>query len=184
MVYLTQSAKETMDIGQMLAKQIVKQFFFNEMSSKIILLNGDLGAGKTTFAKGFASGLGIQDTITSPTFTISNQYVVDNLQLIKNYQRLDSHLPNQKQSNLKQYDKIDTQTYQNKTINALIHIDAYRLENIDYTETGLEEVIMAKDNICLIEWSQFILPLVQDQKTMSIQIEYINDTTRRISFDE
>lgn len=40
----------------------------------IICLNGDLGAGKTHFSKGIALGLGIEDHITSPTFTIVNEY--------------------------------------------------------------------------------------------------------------
>lgn len=40
----------------------------------IVLLEGDLGAGKTVFAKGFARGLGIDDPVTSPTFTIIQEY--------------------------------------------------------------------------------------------------------------
>lgn len=40
----------------------------------IICLNGDLGSGKTHFTKGIAEGLGIVDNITSPTFTIVNEY--------------------------------------------------------------------------------------------------------------
>lgn len=40
----------------------------------IYLLEGDLGVGKTVFAKGFALGLGIQEPITSPTFTIVQEY--------------------------------------------------------------------------------------------------------------
>jgi ATPase, YjeE family len=40
----------------------------------IICLTGDLGAGKTHFTKGIASGLGIEENITSPTFTIVNEY--------------------------------------------------------------------------------------------------------------
>lgn len=40
----------------------------------IIVLSGDLGAGKTTFAKGFAKGLEIKQTVTSPTYTILNEY--------------------------------------------------------------------------------------------------------------
>ncbi|MBE7075402.1 MAG: tRNA (adenosine(37)-N6)-threonylcarbamoyltransferase complex ATPase subunit type 1 TsaE [Clostridiales bacterium] len=40
----------------------------------VISLKGDLGAGKTTFAKGFAKGLGINEVVTSPTFTIMNEY--------------------------------------------------------------------------------------------------------------
>jgi len=46
----------------------------NAIEGEIYLLYGDLGAGKTVFAKGFAAGLGIDEHITSPTFAIVNVY--------------------------------------------------------------------------------------------------------------
>lgn len=47
-----------------------------------IVLTGDLGAGKTQFAKGFAKGLGVDDEVTSPTFNILSEYVGDELPLL------------------------------------------------------------------------------------------------------
>lgn len=41
---------------------------------QVICLNGDLGVGKTLFSQGFAKGLGIEDGVNSPTFTIVQQY--------------------------------------------------------------------------------------------------------------
>ena len=55
----------------------------------IILLTGDLGAGKTVFAKGFAEGLGISDDVVSPTFTLMNNY--DNRLLHLDLYRLNSY---------------------------------------------------------------------------------------------
>ena len=41
---------------------------------EIVTLSGDLGAGKTVFAKGIALGLGVTDPVVSPTFTLMNEY--------------------------------------------------------------------------------------------------------------
>ena len=44
------------------------------LPGQIICLNGDLGVGKTVFTKGFADGMGIKEPISSPTFTIVQEY--------------------------------------------------------------------------------------------------------------
>lgn len=62
----TSSEEETMTI----AENIESEKFEN----MVICLIGDLGSGKTVFTKGFASALGIDDTITSPTFNIIKEY--------------------------------------------------------------------------------------------------------------
>lgn len=62
----THSAQETLAFGTAFAEQL-KQ-------GCIIILKGDLGAGKTTFVKGIARGLNINDTINSPTFNIQKVY--------------------------------------------------------------------------------------------------------------
>lgn len=50
---------------------------------EVLVLVGDIGAGKTTFTKGVAQGLGIHETVQSPTFTISRRYDArDGLELI------------------------------------------------------------------------------------------------------
>ena len=54
--------------------QIAKDFASTLVGGETILLQGDLGAGKTHFAKGVAEGLGIADVVTSPTFTLHNVY--------------------------------------------------------------------------------------------------------------
>lgn len=61
-----QSLDETKQLAQALAEQLRAQ--------DTITLEGDLGAGKTTFTQAVAKGLGIQKTVNSPTFTIMKQY--------------------------------------------------------------------------------------------------------------
>ncbi len=60
------SEKETYDLGVKMG-QAAKE-------GSIYCLSGDLGVGKTVFTKGFAHGLAIEDYVTSPTFTIINEY--------------------------------------------------------------------------------------------------------------
>lgn len=63
----TQSETETRAVASKLSA------FLNP--GNVILLEGDLGAGKTTFTKGIAMGLGVTRTVTSPTFTIIKEYM-------------------------------------------------------------------------------------------------------------
>lgn len=63
---ITKSATET----QLLAKELATTM----KGGEVLLLYGDLGAGKTTFMQGFAEGFGIQHRITSPTFIIVREY--------------------------------------------------------------------------------------------------------------
>ncbi len=63
---VSRSADETREIGRRLAGGL--------RVGDTLLLHGDLGAGKTTFAQGIATGLGIAGPVQSPTFTIVNEY--------------------------------------------------------------------------------------------------------------
>lgn len=66
MVYQSRSPEETENIAFELAKSL--------NPGDVIAFSGDLGAGKTAFTRGLARGLGISEPITSPTFTIVNEY--------------------------------------------------------------------------------------------------------------
>lgn len=60
------SPEETFEIGKRLGEAAVP--------GQVICLNGDLGVGKTVFTQGFAAGLGITEPVSSPTFTIVQEY--------------------------------------------------------------------------------------------------------------
>lgn len=64
--FTSHSASETETFGRRFADQL--------SAGSIVALVGDLGAGKTQFARGLALGLGITDAVTSPTFTIIHEY--------------------------------------------------------------------------------------------------------------
>ena len=67
MTYFTKSEAETSALGAELA--------FRLAPGAVIAMYGDLGAGKTAFTRGLASGLGLKSRVSSPTFTIVNEYL-------------------------------------------------------------------------------------------------------------
>ena len=91
---------------------------------ELILLNGQLGTGKTTFTQGLAQGMGITTQINSPTFT-----------LLKEYARARPEYTAQRKP-------------------ALYHFDLYRLDNPDEIfDLGFEEYF-SSDGVCVVEWAE------------------------------
>ena len=73
MEFITHSPAETEAVGQALGKALTP--------GTVIAYTGDLGAGKTAFTRGLAKGLGCTDLVTSPTYTIVNEYLSGRLPL-------------------------------------------------------------------------------------------------------
>ena len=73
MQIMTHSADETQALGKKLAESL--------RPGDVIAYFGDLGAGKTAFTRGIAEGLGVSEQVTSPTYTIVNEYLSGRLPL-------------------------------------------------------------------------------------------------------
>ena len=73
MEYITASPEETEALGKRFAETL--------LPGDVIAFYGDLGAGKTAFTRGIADGLGISERVTSPTYTIVNEYLSGRLPL-------------------------------------------------------------------------------------------------------
>ena len=73
MDFYTNSPAETESVGEALGNVLT--------SGTVIAYRGDLGAGKTAFTRGLARGLGASDAVTSPTYTIVNEYLSGRLPL-------------------------------------------------------------------------------------------------------
>ena len=65
-VFVSESAEQTLSFGEKYSKTL--------NAGDVVILNGEMGAGKTVFAKGVAKGLGIDDEILSPTYAYMNDY--------------------------------------------------------------------------------------------------------------
>ena len=73
MEFITTSPEETEQVGIRLAEKL--------LPGAVIAYTGDLGAGKTAFTRGLAKGLGASERVTSPTYTIVNEYLSGRLPL-------------------------------------------------------------------------------------------------------
>ena len=83
MEFITNSERETQELGARLGRKVGP--------GAVVAFTGDLGAGKTAFTRGLAQGLGIETRVTSPTFTIVNEYEGGRLPLLHfDMYRLDS----------------------------------------------------------------------------------------------
>lgn len=67
LTYLTKNEQETEAVGQEFSKRLP--------GGTVVAMYGDLGAGKTAFVRGMARGMGIDCRVSSPTFTIVNEYL-------------------------------------------------------------------------------------------------------------
>ena len=74
MLVRTNSAKETQSLAKALARCI--------QPGMVVLLEGNLGSGKTTFTQGFGKALGVQRAIKSPTYTIVKEYALQDREFI------------------------------------------------------------------------------------------------------
>lgn len=148
-------------LSQNNTKTNVKTDSFNPASktesAEVLILKGDLGSGKTTFTKSLGVVLGIEDEITSPTFSIEKRYKIK-----KNKTEEGLYIP------------FDT----------LIHIDAFRLESakeilsIDFTNT-----LKNPKNLICFEWPEMVADLdVLPKDSPIIEFEFVDENTRRMFF--
>ena len=98
----------------------------------VLLLAGDLGSGKTTFAQGFGRGLGVTEPITSPTFALVRQYPIG--------------------------DGGDVQA--DSSLKTLLHADVYRLDHLaEIADLGLGELV-EDGSVALVEWGDMAEPVL------------------------
>ena len=70
---ISRSENDTIELGKKIASKLKK--------GMVIVLTGDLGSGKTKLTEGILTYFGLQNEVSSPTFTIVNEYYTDNLNI-------------------------------------------------------------------------------------------------------
>lgn len=92
-VFRTYSSAETKRIGEAVAKKILREkrpVFAKTQGALVLALEGDLGAGKTTFMQGFLKGLGVKKRTASPTFILMRRFRLRK-KYFKNLYHLDAY---------------------------------------------------------------------------------------------
>lgn len=144
----THSPAETFDLGKRLGRLLAP--------GQVIALSGDLGAGKTTLTQGIAAGLGIDGPITSPTFTLINEY--------------QSH---------RDLRLLHVDVYRlGESSKAAQDVDSSRQVAREAEAIGLDEMLADDDAIVIVEWAERIAPLLPPDH-LEIRLAAENDETTR-----
>ena len=134
---------------------------------EILLLQGELGSGKTTFTKALAKALGIKKTVVSPTFTLCHTYQISQ-----------PSSPRKRGSTPKNW--IPDQVRDDVT-RVLLHIDAYRLKTpTEFLHLGALEHLGQPDTITVIEWPEKIKKFLPRQGRMVLQFAHGEKINERI----
>lgn len=145
---ITKSEGETVKVAKELANKLIKK---KSKTAVIIALKGELGAGKTTFIRGFSKVLGVREKILSPTFVLIHKHKL-------------SYKPN----------------WSDGSHRALYHIDAYRLNSAKELEKlGVKEIFSGPENIVLIEWADRVEKIIP-KNAIWVHMDHISKNKRKI----
>lgn len=142
--HITHSPQETRTLARSFSKTLC--------CGDIILLEGNLGAGKTTFIQGVLEDLGAEKPYTSPTFVIVKTYELKTM----NHPEKTNCLPA-----------------------TLHHIDTYRISSNDLLNLGWEEMTQEKNSVILIEWPERVRDILP-KTTKTIYFSHKDGDLREI----
>ena len=148
---LSYSTAETRRLGKILGREILKTK--NVKTALVLRLEGDLGSGKTTFLQGLAKGLGVAESVLSPTFIIMRK-----LKIREN-----------SRSNPRQFANF-------------YHFDCYRLSGSQEIEIlDFKKIIADPRNVVVLEWADRVARALP-RNAIFIKFQFINRTTRLLRF--
>lgn len=143
---ISHSSAQTQRLGMRLGELL--------RGGELLLLDGQLGTGKTTFTQGLARGMGIANVVSSPTFTLLKEYV--------GQPRPDTE-----------------QGTQGGLI--LYHFDLYRLDDPDeIVDLGFEDYFYSS-NVCVVEWADKA-DLLWPRERLYIHLKMMSETKRGLLF--
>ncbi len=130
----------------------------------VILLQGELGVGKTAFSQFFLRELGAKGPFTSPTFVIMKKYSINSA---INQKKNANPFPSLGKNTISSIDKeLLNGRYRN-----IYHFDCYRVGEEDILDLGWREIIADKGNLVLVEWPEKIKN-IWPEKYWLLKFEY------------
>ena len=181
---ISKSERETKELARFLATKFIKK---NLSRPLVFLLEGDLGAGKTIFAKGLGKALGVKEEVTSPTYTLCYEYQINpptgKLELFATASSNDSSL-----SSFDTEEHCPNMTEANTKPGKFIHYDLFRLE----TSEELKEINFLDSfscgNIYAIEWpermsAEIISALKNLAEIIYVKIKTVSENERLVEWN-
>ena len=147
-VFEVKSVEETWKLAKRLAAEL--------RPGDVVCLEGDLGAGKTTFTQGLAAALGVPGRVTSPTFCIVQEH--------------------RRQSNNRTIEQT------NNSPDLLVHMDLYRLHGEDDVIAIGWEDYLAEGAILVVEWPERAGSLIPSEAKHVVFTHLDGEESRRIQF--
>lgn len=144
-----------------------RQFASKIKFPAVFELIGDVGTGKTTFTRGLASGLGVSEPVTSPSFTISKRYAFP----------LSTPAISQPASTASQ--PVPSASLSGE----LAHYDFYRLDDPGLMREELDEMLSNPHSVVVVEWGGDVAELLPLTK-YSLRLELQEDGSRNIIMNE
>jgi tRNA threonylcarbamoyladenosine biosynthesis protein TsaE len=149
---ISHSSAQTQRLGMHLGELLT--------GGELLLFDGQLGTGKTTFTQGLAQGLAITEVISSPTFTLLKEY------------------PGQPRSSSPDLRSPQTRS---RLGPALFHFDLYRLDDPEeILELGFEDYFYG-DGVCVVEWAGKA-DLLWAAEHLRIRLTMLSETERALLF--
>lgn len=155
---IIRSEPEMLSLGRRLARFLAPP--------AVVELVGDVGTGKTTLTRGLADGLGVDEPLTSPSFTISKRY---DFPLPKDVVKITtSSTPPQSSSPTVPFGQ-------------LIHYDFYRLDDPGIMREELSEALSLPNSVVVVEWGDHVADLLPSHK-LTINLSLLPDGARSLEF--
>ncbi|MFH1430419.1 MAG: tRNA (adenosine(37)-N6)-threonylcarbamoyltransferase complex ATPase subunit type 1 TsaE [Candidatus Uhrbacteria bacterium] len=162
--YTSHSEEETMRIAATLAAEL--------HGGEVVLLEGELGAGKSVFVRGLAHALGVTHRMPSPTFVLMRVYGMKQTenreQRTKNRIPTPSHSPSRREEEKRKCSMSTSHSFA-QSLRYFIHVDAYRVNDAQELDAiGLREWLGREDAIVAIEWGERVAPTLRDIRIIQV----------------